>query len=199
VLIQMPTNAEDRLQIEHYACMHTDVWTFTEGELKFLRAADMNMLREVWGYWTDDPVDTPLKYEARTHDWNMDGGRALQEYTDVLFRPLTHVLVNGHTRVFYTDAMPKVASQTGNPLITRASMIAKQNMHTMVAEYLNEPGVREKLELLAEHSMNGTSAGFACFIYTARQMFRMAESVENFVIIDQHADLWYRRMHELEL
>jgi hypothetical protein len=195
----MPSNAEDQYQIEHYECFAANPWSFTEVELEFLKTNDMNMLRERWGYWTNDKEGAPPTYEARTHSWDMDGGRALQEYTDVLFRILTHVLVNGATRVFGTDAMPKIASQTDSPLITRASMRARQNMQSLVAEFINEPGVREKLQLLAEHSMNSASAGFACFIYTARQLFRMAESVENFSVIDRHADLWYQRMCDLEL
>jgi hypothetical protein len=193
----IPLNDELK-QIKRYRCVFEKPWQFTSAEIKWLQKEHLDLVRYVWGYWNPTVENQPLSYEERTHQLEMEGGRALQEYTDVLFRILYHVLKNNYDSVFFTDAVPKISSQTGFPLSKSASESARRNMHRLLAEYLQETGVETRMRKLAECDMLGTSAGFACLVYTARQLLRMGESVEMFPTIDAVAELWYKKLEEIE-
>lgn len=195
----MQTYEDDIRELETYTYLSNgNPWTFLPSELELLRDNDMNHLRFVWGYGESNKGRSLANYETLTHLHHSNGGRLLQEYTDVLFRILWHVLVHDHTVVFFTDALPKIDSQTGQILETMGVNVWN-TMRDIISAFIHEDGVEERLDCLASISLQGTSPGFACLIYTARQIFLLSSCPDSYQKIDKAADIWMSRLQELGL
>jgi len=193
-------NYEDDIQELRTYEYHSNgnAWEFLPNELELLRDNNMDHLRFSWGYGEPTGERVMRNYETLTHILNPSGGRLLQEYTDVLFRVLWHVLIHGHTRVFFTDALPKIDSQTGRILEFMGETVWT-TMSEIISAFLHENNVEERLNFLASISLEGASPGFACLIYTARQIFLLSNCAVNYQKIDKAADVWMQRLKELNL
>lgn len=188
---------EDLQQMRDFQNYEDDMWKFRPDELKWLRDNNCDHLLFVWGYWQETPKGK-RNYEDMTQNSHAEGGRMLQEYTDVLFRVLYHVLRNNHDRIFPTDAMPKICSQSGNTMEMLATPSMRVTIEQLLSMYLHEDGIEELLGKLAGRSMLVASAAFACLIYTARQIFLLSKCTFEYKKVDESANVWYKRLLELD-
>jgi len=186
---------EERRQIAEYSCSSTAPLDFTQSELAWLEHQDIYFLRHVWGYRCDTDG---INYEDETHRPEA-GYRALQEYTDLLFRTLAQLEDAGMQAMMSNDVRTKLANQSGHPFEARASEDAKVNIAALLRRYVSEDGVGEALGLLAQQSLVGTSLAFACFIYSARQMLRMVELPEVFRGVDELGEMWHQKVMSLSV
>lgn len=76
----------------------------TTSEISLIRKVGKPII-QAWGYRTG-PKEAHQKYEKRTHQ--IEYGRALQEYTDVVFRNLQQVVVYRQTSLYPMDTYEKL-------------------------------------------------------------------------------------------
>lgn len=184
---------QERREIADYSCPGNAPLDFSINERTWLETHDLFHLRRVWGYRCETEQ---TNYEDETHGPGA-GLRALQEYTDPLFRTLSQMEDQGLNSMMPTDFYNKLANQSDRPLETRLSPEARHNIAALLQHYFAQPGVSEAMALLAGHSLANASLAFACFVYSARQLQRMVGLVESFPIVDEIADLWYAKVKDL--
>lgn len=194
-MTQAITPEEERRQIAEYSCSSTAPLDFSQSELAWLENQDIYFLRHVWGYRCDAYGPN---YEDETHKPEA-GYRALQEYTDLLFRTLAQLQDDGMQAMMARDFRAKLAMQSDQPWGKLASPEARHNAAALLKRYFDEDGVRTAMLCLAQRDLAGASLAFACFIYSARQLLRMTALPESFHEVDEFGELWYNKVGDVAL
>jgi hypothetical protein len=141
----------------------------TQIELKFVKT--LGMLSNVWGYRTAPDGDHE-RYENKTHH---SGLRALQYYTDPLFRNIQQIVDWNKSTVLPHDAYKMFEGQVN--LRTMFDTARLSSMLTLLHDYIREPGIENVLMSAARYSLSkNNSLAFSAIILSIRSLLLLATS-----------------------